>query len=84
MKLKLWQEAVGELTELEDDGNSLKLTLSCPLVLEFPSDSSEAEILRKELGPQDRGKRIAVLRTDLPGKPLIVRMQGADAEGMDK
>jgi hypothetical protein len=71
ISLEPWEEAVGIFKGIEYGDYEVSLLLGdCRIV--FPADSPEASIL-KSLGRRLVSKRIGVLRTDDPQKPLLIR-----------
>jgi len=71
VSLEPWEEAVGIFKDIEYDEYELSLRLG-NYVIVFPAQSPEASIL-KTLGKRAVSKRIGVLRTDEPQKPLLFR-----------
>jgi hypothetical protein len=67
-----WDEAVGKFLGLEKDDNWIIVRMSCGDLL-FHADSVEAQILSWGLEGLT-GKRIGVLRTGLPERPVAVRV----------
>jgi len=67
--LKEWQEAVGDLTEVKDDGFVITLEFTTIWGVEVPRMTKD--LIKKFKGMV--GKRIGVLRTDIPGKEILVR-----------
>ncbi|MFQ6077114.1 MAG: hypothetical protein ACE5Z5_13455 [Candidatus Bathyarchaeia archaeon] len=74
--LGAWMEVVGTLRGVSTDGHFTYLKIGGKL-LSFPRHSTEAEIISDELG-DDRliGRKIGVLRTDDPSRPLRIRVEG--------
>ena len=67
-----WREVVGPLCDLEADEDSVCLRLG-DKVLRIPNDESIRERLRELIG-----KRIGVLTTDLPERPVLIRLLSMD------
>lgn len=70
--LRLWDEVLGvyqgvEITEIQ------ATLLLRKLRIRFPVHSPEAEILKK-LDDSFLGKRIGILKTDVPNKPVVIRV----------
>jgi len=71
LSLEPWEEAVGIFKGIKCTYYEVSLLLdNCRIV--FPAQSPEASIL-KTLGKKLVSKRIGVLRTDDPQKPLLIR-----------
>lgn len=67
--LKEWQEAIGELIAVKDEGYAIKLEFKAIWCVQVPRMSND---LMKEFN-QMIGKKIGVLRTDIPGKEVLCR-----------
>jgi hypothetical protein len=71
IRLKPWEEACGTLQSVVED---------CPyLTLDFGKfrvilAADESRILRDQITEELIGKRISVLRTDIPDKPALMRV----------
>lgn len=66
--LKEWEEVVGMLTNVKDDDEDILLEFTSVMTVRIPKTTDD---LTKKL--QDLiGKRIGVLRTDVPGKEILV------------
>jgi len=66
--LKEWGEVVGTLNNVKDDGEDILLEFTSVCNVRIPKTTSE---VTKKL--QDMvGKRIGVLRTDVPGKEILI------------
>jgi hypothetical protein len=75
VKLRPWEEIVGVLKTVETDTETVTAIISCTqnleIALPYPKDTTEAttiQNLNKHLG-----QKIAILKTDIPEKPLIIR-----------
>jgi len=76
LKLNPWNEVCATYNDLTIDENNLILTLTTTpkhMKLTFPKDSPEANIITKTLQNIPKGTKIAVLRTDIPGRPILIR-----------
>jgi len=68
-----WEELVGIFESIEIDDLTFRVNLhNHQLVL--TSDSKEARVLGAELTSKFEGMRVGLLRTDLPEKPILVRV----------
>jgi predicted CopG family antitoxin len=77
LKLNPWNEVCATYNDLTIDENNLILTLTTTpkhMKLTFPKDSPEANIITKTLQNIPKGTKIALLATDIPEKPLLVRI----------
>jgi hypothetical protein len=75
-QLEPWQEAIGNLEALKISQEKVTLTLTHTLrnlTITFPKDTPEAQTLIETLTNTPRGTKIALLKTDLPEKPIIIR-----------
>jgi len=75
MELQPYEEAIGTFEDLKIGENEVVLTLNVnkKLNLSFPAQSPEAHILINTLKNAKTGQKVALLRTDIPTKPLIIR-----------
>jgi len=74
--LKPWQEAIGTYKTLKINENEVSIILQrtpTKMKLSFPKNSTEANILTKTLQNTPKNTKIAILFTDNPQKPLIIR-----------
>jgi len=71
ISLEPWEEAVGIFKDIQYGDYEVSLLLGDYRII-FPAQSPEASILKK-LGKRLISKRIGVLRTDDPQKPLVFR-----------
>ena len=76
-RLKPWEEACGRLTGIAEDYPYLVLDFGKFRVILGPT---EADSIREKVDEGTIGKRISVLRTDLPDKPVLVREIGSAGE----
>ena len=67
--LKEWEESIGDLTDLKDDGFVITLEFTTIWSVEVPRMTKD--LIKKFKGMV--GARIGVLRTDIPGKEILVR-----------
>jgi len=75
-QLEPWEEAIGnyESLRITEDKVTLILTYTIKsLAITFPKESLEAKTLIQTLRNTLRGTKIAILKTDIPEKPLIIR-----------
>ena len=70
--LNPWEEAIGTLDKVENSETQIIALLTCTykkqIVIPLPKDQPETKKLEKLLG-----QKIAILRTDNPEKPIIIR-----------
>ena len=77
--LSPYEEACGVFRGLEKDDYSVSVLFE-DFQVAFNSDSTEAKIVEEALVEAIPGEKIAILRTDIPEKPIIVRIdQGGDS-----
>ena len=65
--LPMWSEYVGTFVKLELSESEVSVVLLCRnehLVLSFPKDDPESEVLQIKLSSVKQGARVGVLRTD--------------------
>lgn len=65
--LQTWTECVGRFTRLEIGKSQVSVVLSCGtenIVLSFPKNSPESEVLQAKLSSIRPGARVSLLRTD--------------------
>ena len=67
--LKKWHEAVGKLTGVKDEGYAITLEFTAVWQVQVPRMSNDVV---KNLNGLI-GKRIGVLRTDIPSKQVLIR-----------
>jgi hypothetical protein len=67
-----WQEAIGTLDKIENSETQTIALLTCTykkqIAIPLPKNQPETQKLQKLLG-----KKIAILKTDNPDKPIIIR-----------
>lgn len=70
--LKPWEEAIGTLDKIENNETETIAFLTCiyakQIAIPLPKDQPETQKLPKLIG-----KKIAILRTDNPQKPIAIR-----------
>jgi hypothetical protein len=70
--LNFWEEAVGVLDKVENSETQTIALLTCTykkqIAIPLPKNQPETKKLQKLLG-----KKIAILKTDIPNKPIIIR-----------
>jgi hypothetical protein len=77
VRLKEWWEVVGVLKGVREIDESLEVYVDChgePYRLTFPTDSAEAEIMKRSLQGLE-GKVVGILKTDLKDMPIAVRQR---------
>ena len=73
VKLKPYEEIVGELKKIECEHNELSITIG-ELQIMFPAGSIEAEAARDIFRDELVGYRIGLLRTENKQTPLRLRI----------
>lgn len=75
MQLQPWQEAIGIYKDLKVNSEhvTLILTTQKTINISFPANTPEAKTLIKTLQNIQKGQKIAILKTDNPKKPLIIK-----------
>lgn len=68
--LEPWEEAVGTLLSIVKDEPSLKLDFG---KFQIRLRSTESDYLKDQLNDGMIGKRISLLKTDIPAKPILMR-----------
>ena len=78
IRLKDWEEATGACMGVERDIDEIILTIG-ETCLRFLNDSAEARAIDAAIEADilKPGARVALLRTDIPGKPLVIRITGS-------
>ncbi len=71
--LRLWEEIVGTCRSIDRNEYDISVTID-GLKIIFPRDSSEAKMLEKITDYGFLGQKVGILRTDLPRKPLLLRL----------
>ena len=67
--LKEWHEAVGKLTAVTEEDDSITIEFTAVWSIKVPKASND---LAKKLHGMI-GKKIGVLRTDIPGREILLR-----------
>ena len=70
--LSPWTELYGKLYGIFHDNHLIHVRIGY-WMLSFPNGSGEAELLRHKL-PKLVGRKVGILKTDLPSNPLLVRV----------
>jgi hypothetical protein len=75
VNLQPWQEIIGTLKEVKTDGETTTAIITCThntdYSISYPNGTKEAETLQTLQNL--KGQKVAILRTDLPDKPIIIR-----------
>jgi hypothetical protein len=75
LHLQPWQEIVGTLKEIKTDKETTTAIITCTqnkdYVITYPNETKEAETLQTLKNQQ--GQKIAILKTDLPEKPILIQ-----------
>lgn len=75
IRLQPWQEIVGTLREIKVEGDQttaiLRYTRQVDFVISYLNGTKEAEILQSL--DNLLGQKVAILRTDIPEKPILAR-----------
>jgi hypothetical protein len=75
IRLQPWQEIVGTLREIKVEGDQttaiLRYTRQVDFVISYLNGTKEAKILQTL--DNLLGKKVAILRTDIPEKPILAR-----------
>jgi hypothetical protein len=73
--LQPWEEATGNFADLkiEEDNIIVVLTTQKTLHITFPTNTPEAQTILQTLKNTPKGKKIAILRTDIPEKPILIQ-----------
>jgi len=75
IKLQIWEEIIGNCVKFEDQKDQVVLMLrTCQnMQIAYQRNSKEGIILRR-FGRKLVGRKLGILRTDIPAKPIVVRM----------
>ena len=77
IRLRPWEEISGTLSGLEADDFEISAILSCThnkdIAITFPKGSQEATVLKQNLNSLLLGQKIAILKTDSPQQPIIIK-----------
>ena len=78
--LRPWEEAIGHFEALQVNEDNVVLTLTRTyrnIKIAFPKNSPEAQTITQTLANTPKGTKIALLKTDDPQKPLLLRILNA-------
>jgi len=75
IKLQIWEEIIGNCVKFEDKKDQVVVILrTCKnMQIAYQRNSKEGIILRR-LGRKLVGQKLGILRTDIPAKPIVVRI----------
>jgi len=76
IRLQVWEEVIGKCVKFETRKDQVVVIFRIcgPKVrIAYPRNSDEGIILRR-FGRKLVGQKIGILRTDIPAKPIIVRI----------
>ena len=76
--LEPWMEIVGELRSFSSDDRYICLEID-EKTLSYRKDSVEGLYIQEKLKESFIGKQIAVLRTNIPEKPILINLGKGDA-----
>lgn len=75
VQLAPWDEVVGTLQTIETESETITAVIACTQNLEiallYSKDTAEAAIIQEAGGML--GQRVRIIKTDDPGKPIIIR-----------
>jgi hypothetical protein len=75
LHLQPWEEIIGTLKELKTGGETTTAILTCThntdYSISYPNGTKEAETLQTL--QNSKGQKIAILRTDIPEKPILIQ-----------
>jgi len=75
VNLQPWQEVIGTLKEVKTDGETTTATITCTqhtdYSISYPNGTKEAETLQTLQNL--KGQKVAILRTDIPEKPILIQ-----------
>jgi len=83
IRLQVWEEVIGKCVKFETKKDQIVAILRIcgrRVRMAYPHDSQEGIIL-KRFGRKLVGQRIGILRTDIPAKPIIVRIMPKNSTG---
>jgi hypothetical protein len=72
IRLEAWQEVIGTFRGIAKEDFRTTVLLGNSRVIFYP-ESAEAKMIEEQLNGRLIGEKIAILRTDIPEKPVIVR-----------
>lgn len=70
-----WSEIYGELQDVTESDDYVIVNIEGSTPLAYDSNSQEATILKEELSDVEPGTVIGILSTDIPSKPVVVRIE---------
>jgi hypothetical protein len=76
IKLEVWQEIIGHCVRFEAKKDQVTVILRVcgqNVRIAYPRNSEEGIVLRR-FGRKLVGQKIGILRTDIPAKPIVVRV----------
>lgn len=73
MMLREWHEVCGTFRGLQRDDNGITVTFDGFELCVYTE--SEAEIVEQSLSDSLQGARVSILKTDLPDRPLLVKVE---------
>ena len=76
IKLQIWQEIIGDCVKFEAKKDQVTVILRVcgqNVRIAYQRDSKEGIILRR-FGRKLVGQKLGILRTDIPAKPIVVRI----------
>jgi uncharacterized protein YihD (DUF1040 family) len=78
-QLRPWEEVIGLMRDISKSETEVELvifvsSLDREVIFSFPVDSLEAKIMSEKLSKNMNDRSIAILRTDLKDRPIVVRM----------
>lgn len=86
ISLQAWEEIVGVLQGVRIDKEITTAIITCirhiDYLITYPNETQEAQILQKI--QKLKGQKVALLKTDLPHNPLIVRAFNDHSMASDK
>jgi hypothetical protein len=72
VRLQPWEEIVGVLHSFENSKSGLCLKIGYT-TLSFAAGSKEASCILEQINKNAIGREVAILRTDFPDKPILIR-----------
>lgn len=77
IQMELWEEICGYFVEVTEGDMETRLYLNIGGVNKYilsPANSLQAQIISSELEGVASGAKVSILRTDIPGRPLFIRI----------
>lgn len=87
MRLKIWEEIIGCCVRFEVKRDQVAVILrACGQNVQIAYErNSKEEIILRRFGRKPIGRKVGILRTDIPSKPIVVRIipkkKSASSEG---